>query len=391
MSTDESATPAADDREQEVDPPAAVPDGPPWPVDVIADLHAGRYPAEVAGELRRRITADPWAASVSSALDATVDDLSLLPVPRMPERFALRLDAAVTGEYRAAAAARGVTVGTDAAAPGATMDQSVPLPRQAVDQSLSAVRGRDEQFGGQSGAGQSGAGQQLGAQKGSGPSGLQGRPPPAGPQGPPIPRPGAPADSAPEVGPTGSSASHPSNVPPTQPPAPDRSAGGPVAFTALPPGVRSLDAARAKRRRWIGGLAAAAAVVAIGTASVVSLQHPTSTAGASGTAVVPAPAPGSGANALELDPGRFAEALEQIEGKRPVGPLQDAATYSSCLAANSIDPSAVLGVTSATFRGKPAAAIAVRIDAASTKVVVVGPHCGIQGAADQLASETVTS
>lgn len=363
MTTDDSATPQADDRGQDADLPAAVPAGPPWPVDVIADLHAGRYPADVAGPLRRSITADPWAASVLTALDATVDELSLLPVPRMPERFASRLDAAIAGEYRAAAAVRGGSGGAaEVSGPGLPIDRSVPAPRQAVDQSFSQVRGRGAVDG-----------EQIGAQQG-------GRQP--GPQrqaGPPTGGSWAFRSSA------GGSPSP--RVPFTGPPA-----GSPTVLSALPPGVRSLDAARTKRRRWIGGLAAAAAVVAIGTASVVSLQHPRSTASQTATAAAPAPGSGSGGgNAVELDPGRFADALQQIEGKRPVGPLQDAGTYASCLAANSIDPSAVTGVTAVNFKGKPAAAIAARIDASHTEVVVVGPRCGIKGAADQLASETVTS
>lgn len=158
--------------------------------------------------------------------------------------------------------------------------------------------------------------------------------------------------------------------------------------------VASLAAARARRRRWIGGLAAAAAVIGIGSATIASLNDSPDTGGvaaASSSAPAAAPAPGGGnTNALQLDPGRFGDALTQIEGRRPVGSLQDAATYARCLAANAIDPSAVSGVTSATFAGKPAVAIAVTVDAGHSRVVVVGPDCGVGGAADQLAAQTVT-
>ena len=346
-----STTPHAADVPAE-DPPAD-PTGPPWSVDVVADLHAGRYPADVAGPLRQRLAADPWAASVLAALDATVDELSLLPSPRMPERFALRLDAALAAEARA----------TAAAAPG-SVDRAVPPPRQALNESLS-------------------------------PSGRAGPQFAAGAAAPPLPG-GRPAPSPPavppKVPPTLRAVPSPPPYPATPAPAAPQAFHGPTGSAPLPPlvlpPVRSLEAARAKRRRWIGGLAAAAAVIAIGSATVSSLQRSDSTP----NAAAPGPSAGSsstGANALELDPGRLGDALQQIEGKRPAGPLQDTATYNSCLAANTLDPSAVSGVTAVTFQGRAAAAIAVVVDAGHSRIVVVGPQCGIGGAADQLASQTV--
>lgn len=358
MSTDDTADRArAGDDDCDL---TGVPTGPPWTVDVLADLHAGRYPAETSVELRRLVAEDSWATSVLSALDTTVDQLSLLPTPRMPERLALRLDAAIAGEYRAA------------------VDRVVPQPRQGVDQSVSASPTARQQVAGA-------------------PS-----PPRPRPQPQPQPQPQwRPSTLGPPVLPAPQSAGR-SPVPPAATarvsgqaasggpsvPLPDRH-GAPVA---------SLDAARTRRRRWVGGLAAAAAVIAIGTVTVASLDHSGDTGGlASASSSAPpvggAPAPGSaggGTNALQLDPGRLGDALQQIEGRRPVGSLQDAAVYSRCLAANAIDPSAVRGVTSAKFDGKPAAAIAVAIDATHSRVVVVGPSCGINGAADQLAAQTFT-
>lgn len=337
MST-EHTTPPADESDI-----TGVPVGPPWTVEVLADLHAGRYPAAANGELRRLVAEDPWAASVLAALDATVDQLSLLPTPHMPERFALRLDAAIAGEYRA------------------TGDRVVPQPRQGVDQSVSVSP--------------------TGRQQVAGAPSPQWRPSSSGSSGPPVPPVGPPPHHA---------------VPPTPPAARSRPVPPSAAATSSPPSadVTSLDAARTRRRRWVGGLAAAAAVLAIGTATVASLGHSGDTGGVAAPSSAPAvgAAPGGGSgdtNALQLDPGRFGDALKQIEGKRPVGSLQDAATYSRCLAANAIDPSAVRGVTSATFDGKPAAAIAVVIDATHSRVVVVGPGCGLNGAADQLAAQTV--
>lgn len=83
----------------------AIPMGPPWSIDVIADLHAGIYSDVVSAQLRRQMAEDTSASAVLKALDATVDELSLLPSPRMPERFALRLDAAIAVESAARTAA----------------------------------------------------------------------------------------------------------------------------------------------------------------------------------------------------------------------------------------------------------------------------------------------
>ena len=366
------------------DPDAAVPAGPPWTLDVLADLHAGRYPAELTSRLRMQIADDPWAASVLTALDATVDDLSLLPTPRMPERFALRLDAAVANEYLSAGAG---TTGIGATALGSAGERGVPQPRQAVDQSVTASPIRGQQATGSPSRPllrPPPVSPHAGWIPQPGPSPLSVPRMPATPPGPPAgPRPGPEQWSPP-------SADEPSSTrrPPQVPPA--ALAGAPGSPTVGDHGapVRSLDRARAQRRRWIGGLAAAAAVVAIGTATVSSLHH----TGGTGSVAAPGPSAGAsaGANALQLDPGRIGDALKQIEGQRPVGPLQDATTYSRCLAANSIDPSAVAGVTAANFQGKPAAAIAVVIDAGHSRVVVVGALCGINGAADQLAAQTVT-
>lgn len=369
---------------------STLPAGPPWSVDLLADLHAGRYPAQVSGELRRRIAGDQWAASVLTALDATVDELSLLPTPQMPERFALRLDEAIAAEHRAATDASSAPEAGAATGAGArsSTGTGVPQPRQGVDESVTAAR-----FLGQQAAG---ARPIDSPQAAGGRSTARRRPPPAGP---------SPVLPFRQPGPTPPPARSSGVRPLTQPTAPangSQMTGGPVpaapgmsgASGSVPRGDLgtpggALDAARARRRRWIGGLAAAAALVVLGTATVASLQHSGNTGeqAASGSA---SRSVGPAANALELDPGRFGDALKQIEGKRPLGPLQDATTYSRCLAANAINPSAVSGVMSATFEGKPAAAIAVVVDAQHSKVVVVGPGCGIDGAADQLAAQTVS-
>jgi len=77
-----------------------VPMGPPWSVDLIADLHAGVLPPEVAAQLRPRVEADPEAREVLQALDATLADLEALPPIPMPDHVAARIDAALAAEAR---------------------------------------------------------------------------------------------------------------------------------------------------------------------------------------------------------------------------------------------------------------------------------------------------
>ncbi len=80
-----------------------VPMGPPWSVDLIADLHAGVLPPEVAAQLRPRVEADPESREILAALDATLADLHSLPVIPMPDHVAARIDAALAAEARPAA------------------------------------------------------------------------------------------------------------------------------------------------------------------------------------------------------------------------------------------------------------------------------------------------
>src|SRR5437870_2958347 len=75
--------------------------GPPWSVDVLADLHAGVLDEAQAAELWPLVNADPEARAILDALDATRADLASLadaPVQPMPAEFAARLDAALAAE-----------------------------------------------------------------------------------------------------------------------------------------------------------------------------------------------------------------------------------------------------------------------------------------------------
>lgn len=73
----------------------------PLTLELLADLHAGVFDEPLAAQLRRRVAADPQAAAVLAALDATVADLAALPHQRttpIPEDVARRLDTALATE-----------------------------------------------------------------------------------------------------------------------------------------------------------------------------------------------------------------------------------------------------------------------------------------------------
>ncbi|TCO64679.1 hypothetical protein [Actinocrispum wychmicini] len=78
--------------------------GPPWSVDLLADLQAGALDPQAAAELWPRVNADPAAMEIIAALEATQADLrefAFAPAPPMPARFAARLDEAIATESRA--------------------------------------------------------------------------------------------------------------------------------------------------------------------------------------------------------------------------------------------------------------------------------------------------
>ena len=85
-----------------------MPGEPPLSLDVLADLHAGALPDDVAARLWPRVRADPAADAMLTALDATradLADLTTAPPPPMPADFAARLDAAINAEVQSRAAA----------------------------------------------------------------------------------------------------------------------------------------------------------------------------------------------------------------------------------------------------------------------------------------------
>jgi hypothetical protein len=92
--------------------------GPPWSVDLLADLHAGVLEDQEAAELWPLVNADPDALAIIEALESTAADLALLtagPVEPMPAHFAARLDAALANEA-------GIQRGEPAVAPVVSLD-----------------------------------------------------------------------------------------------------------------------------------------------------------------------------------------------------------------------------------------------------------------------------
>jgi hypothetical protein len=75
--------------------------GPPWSVDVLADLHAGALDARQSAALWAQVNRDPEAQAVLAALDSVKRDLDAFgdaPVEPMPAHFAAKLDAALAAE-----------------------------------------------------------------------------------------------------------------------------------------------------------------------------------------------------------------------------------------------------------------------------------------------------
>ncbi|MBV9844169.1 MAG: hypothetical protein JOZ47_03720 [Kutzneria sp.] len=69
--------------------------GPPWSVDLLAELHGGALDDRRAATLRALVDSDSEARAVLAALDATQADLANLPPVPMPAAVAARIDAAL--------------------------------------------------------------------------------------------------------------------------------------------------------------------------------------------------------------------------------------------------------------------------------------------------------
>ncbi|HEY3261213.1 MAG TPA: hypothetical protein VGJ95_13250 [Pseudonocardiaceae bacterium] len=113
---------------------------PPWPIELLADLHAGVFDDETAAELRARIENDPQARATLDALDATRAALAALPPLRMPDHVAARLDAAVRNEAAGRSATTAPAGQSTAMAGQPPALATMPPPAPLAD--LAAVRRR---------------------------------------------------------------------------------------------------------------------------------------------------------------------------------------------------------------------------------------------------------
>jgi hypothetical protein len=105
--------------------------GPPWSVDLLADLHAGVLDPDESARLWPQVNADPEARAVLEALDTVKVDLGQLgqaPVEPMPARFAAELDAAIAAEAKTMR--------------GSVATATPPAPQQAPVVDLAAARKR---------------------------------------------------------------------------------------------------------------------------------------------------------------------------------------------------------------------------------------------------------
>ncbi|MGW4631381.1 hypothetical protein [Nocardia sp. NPDC004415] len=297
---------------------------PPFPSELLADLHADNLAPELSEQLWPQVSTDPDALRYLNQLDDVNAQLRALGsddrvVHRMPDdvadrmfRFVAELDA---GEG--------------------------PTERLTTELAAEPADGPTERFSTALGDGPT---ERLSTALGDGPTERLGTAPPGT----------APPGTAP-----------PGTAPPgTAPPG-----SAPVAAPI------SLDAYRSRSRRRMGLLAAAAAaVVAVGGAGVVFSTLDTT----DGTPTA-APAPDPSGDELTT-----AAALSAL-GKRDVrGPLSDETALTRCVQANGIDRG-VLGASSITFRGGEAVLVLVQGPAAPTiTALVVGPGCGT-GTPEQLA------
>ncbi|MTD15297.1 hypothetical protein GIS00_15245 [Nakamurella sp. YIM 132087] len=309
----------------------ATPTGPPWSLDVIADVHAGVYPPETEARLRAEMAADPEAQAVLAALSSVVDDLSLLPVPVMPEQYASRLDRAITAESMQRSGA-GRTVAPMQSAP------VTPPPPPVGTDDLARRR----------------------AQR-------QAPPPPprfeqAGPSGP--------------VGPVG----------PTGPDSTVRDIRSARSKRRVFLGIGIAAAVAAIATVTVVGLRGSESP---GTAATDGNAVVPTTVSNS-----PAPTAIAPPNALQFDPANMQAAYEEIQGKQPAagGSLADPITYVGCLTSLDItSQDQVLGVADGTYEGRSASAIAVVVpgDPGGARIIVVAQGCSAAGA-DVLEDQTVS-
>ena len=325
---------------------AGVPAGPPWPVDVVADVHAGLYPPELNRQLRERMMADPQASATLTALNAVTDRLSLLPGLTMPDRYATRLSAAIDAEAQARAAGSRGTVPTRRIRPTVLRTDLSPLLDASPTWNDATTRVAPGH-----------------------------KPPGAVAFVPPIPTPrSAPETVSEQTQRLAEPTRHPSALPPP---------GGDVI---------DLDAGRRRRRlRATAILGLAAAVALIGVVTFVATRtnstgSPNSAGGASPSAIATASLPANAAQ-FKVDPSDVGGVYVKVKGQTyPTDPI----VWADCLAANGLSGKDLLGASVVSYRGSDAIALAVAIDSTHAEVLIVAPLCGGPLGAQLLTKATVS-
>lgn len=106
---------------------AETPQGPPWPLDLLADLHAGLLDRCTADELLPRAREDPDARETLAALDATSADLAGLPALTIPDDVTARVDTALQNEVLARSQNPAGETPAPPPAPDRPADQPTPV------------------------------------------------------------------------------------------------------------------------------------------------------------------------------------------------------------------------------------------------------------------------
>ncbi|MGP4018630.1 hypothetical protein [Saccharopolyspora sp. 5N708] len=114
------------------------PQGPPWSLDLLADLHAGVLDQQTADQLRVQVEDDPEASEILAALDATSSDLAALPPLTIPDDVSARIDAALENEVRAWAQQQGAPAAPPATAGGQVIDFAAAKQRRRRRYTLGA-------------------------------------------------------------------------------------------------------------------------------------------------------------------------------------------------------------------------------------------------------------
>jgi hypothetical protein len=319
-----------------------VPPGPPFDIDVLADLHAGVYPDDIAAVLRERAAADPEASAVLAALDATTDELrgwdSIAPVP-MPAPYAARLDAAIAAESAAReAASRPPAANGGPAVTPATGQGPAPGNRSGAD---------------------------PGGRPGSGPAQISS------------------LDEARQRRLRNRT----------------RWATG-LGVAAAVAAVLTVGAVILQPGATPG---AGQAGELPGTTAAASSAAPTSHPGAAGAQPAPSaeptdsppltgsggPAQSAGLQNIVARPHHLDELLPELDSSPTAGPFTDPDRLAACMQANGASASDVLGVIPVTYQDQQAYAVSLSDGVGVVRILVVGPECGATGS-DLIEQQTAT-